>query len=93
MSPYQAQAAFMFPKTARTGNIRGDGQFAVLVKCGRRWQLWMWLTAEARAAQLKAWNETGCCSQCMHNHQLVEVKPDFAWIDSKAREHIGRRTR
>jgi hypothetical protein len=69
-SMFQIAAAHRFPLSAAVGNIRGDGRYALVTKCSKRWRVLLFPTAEDRDAQLTEWNRNYCPSKmdCRLDH-------------------------
>jgi len=89
-SDYQAQAMMMFPKvTKRFGGLRGDGEFGILNKCGRHWQIWLYPTADEAKEKLAYWASNGCGPDCSMSHEKIRIKPDLEWLDKKFRQKAG----
>jgi hypothetical protein len=100
LSDFQWQVKMMFPRvTSKLGGMRGDGQFAIINKCGRRWSIWMYPTADEAKAKLKQWadNPSGCeidaltgGDRCARAHEKLLVKVDEAWINSKLEAQMNK---
>jgi hypothetical protein len=89
LSAFQFQASFQFPSLSKHRSILGDGAFAILNKCGKRWTLWLYPTADEAKAQLAEWRDHGCpagAMDCRGLHEKVLIKPDHDWIERKMRE-------
>jgi hypothetical protein len=100
LSNFQYQCMLMFPKiTKKFGGLRGDGAFGILNKCGRRWSIWLYPTADLAKEQLREWAESpsGCemknlhdGDRCMMRHEKILIKPDEEWMSRKFEESLMR---
>jgi hypothetical protein len=72
---YQIAAAEKFPHSRQ--NIRGDGKWAVVSKCGRHWKILLFGTAELRDARFQKWFEDGCGPDCQDS-QTSHFKFDLS---------------
>jgi len=70
---YRAAAAHRFPLSGACGNIRGDGKYAAVTKCFKRWKVYLYQTEADRAAKLQEWNERGCGPECRDDHHRVDL--------------------
>jgi hypothetical protein len=68
MSKFQELANKLFARSAKYGQVRGDGEWFLLSKCQRVWQVRLYPTREARDEQLSTWNGNGCGSGCSLQH-------------------------
>ena len=68
---YQIAAAEKFPYSRQ--GIRGDGKYACVSKCGRRWRILLFATAELRDARAQKWFEEGCGSGCQSSHFTFDL--------------------
>lgn len=92
-SPYQWQANFQWPRSAKKRNILGDGAFAIINRCDpRNWKILLYPTAEARTAKLQQWRENGygCGSNCCGQHTTTTIQPDEEWMNQKVLAAVGR---
>jgi hypothetical protein len=89
-SNYQHQANLQYPRSAKKRNILGDGPYAIVNKCDPRgWKIYLYPTAEARAAKLAQWSQ-GCCWNCCGQHGTTTIVVDEAWQQHKFEESGGR---
>lgn len=74
-SMFQIAAAKRFPLSASVGNVRGDGPFALVSKCAKRWRVFLYHTAEDRDAALKEWNRNYCPAKfdCCLEHTAEDL--------------------
>jgi hypothetical protein len=73
MRDYRVAAAKRFPLSGAVGNVRGDGPYAAVTKCFKRWKIFLYHTDADRAAKLHEWNERGCCPDCRLEHSSVDL--------------------
>jgi hypothetical protein len=70
-SMYQIAAAEKFPYSRQ--GIRGDGKFCCVSKCGRRWRVLLYPTAEARDAKIEYWFHNSCGPACRSEHFTLDL--------------------
>jgi hypothetical protein len=70
---YRVAAARRFPLSGAVGNVRGDGPYAAVTKCWKRWKVYLYHTDSDRAAKLHEWEERGCCPDCRLEHSSVDL--------------------
>jgi hypothetical protein len=76
-SMYQCAAEKRFPISASVGNIRGDGKYALISKCGKRWRVLLFKSEEDRAFTLSQWHATHCpagSSGCFEDHSTEDLQ-------------------
>ncbi len=56
-SLYQVAACRRFPLSGAVGNIRGDGRYAIVLKCWKRWKVLLYATPEERDAKFEEWRQ------------------------------------
>jgi hypothetical protein len=66
LSVWQLAAQKRFPYSVQ--GIRGDGKWAVVSKCHRRWSVLLYPDAARRDAKYDAWFENGCGPDCQDSH-------------------------
>jgi hypothetical protein len=70
---YRVAAARRFPLSGACGNIRGDGRYAAVNKCSKRWRVYLYPTEADRAAKLQEWQKRGCGPDCQDSHERVDL--------------------
>lgn len=66
-------AARRFPFSAAAGCIRGEGPYAAVTKCFKRWKVFLYQSDGQRAAKLQDWSDRGCSPDCKSEHCAVDL--------------------
>jgi hypothetical protein len=92
-SSFQIQAGLVWPRSARKGDIRGDGQFAIVNSCNSsRWVIWLFHSTESRKAKLQDWAERGCCGNCVQAHSCKDIVVNERRLDEFFREQLAKQS-
>lgn len=65
---WRVVACHRFPLSGAVGNVRGDGRYAAVTKCFRRWKVLLYQVAADRDNKLAEWQDRGCGPDCRFEH-------------------------